>query len=73
MPCRLYGDYESIVDCRTVDALVDFTGGVAEQLFPDVESTDPEVMASMFSDLSDAFGNKSILTCKIQVWPRRQI
>jgi hypothetical protein len=30
--CRLYGDYESLIQGDTADALVDFTGGVAEKL-----------------------------------------
>ena len=68
MACRLYGDYESLLICRTVDALVDFTGGVAEKMFlSEMQLTDPDVTASIFSDLIDAFDNKSFITCEIQV------
>lgn len=65
---RLYGDYESLNTGFTADALVDFTGGVAERIelnFMDLN--DAEIKDKLFKDLLNASENNSFVVCKMAV------
>ena len=64
---RLYGDYESLTQGYTADALVDFTGGVAEKLIvKDLDLSDTGKDA-FFKELLEAVENKALVSCCIQV------
>lgn len=67
--CRLYGDYESLTHGYTADALVDFTGGVAERLECKAFAVeDQEGRESLFQTLHQANDSKSLLVCCKEVW-----
>ncbi|XP_060064999.1 calpain-5-like [Ylistrum balloti] len=64
---KLYGDYESLNTGRTGDALVDFTGGVAEKLVMSrININDKNVKKQLFLKLKDASDNKALMNCNIQ-------
>ena len=66
--CRLYGDYESLSQGYTADALVDFTGGVAEKLFlPDINFQVENTRTQLFRDVMAASENKALITACIAV------
>ena len=66
--CRLYGDYESLNSCCTVDALVDMTGGVAQKyLIPELDIKWDINRVRLFQELQEALDNKALLTCSIEV------
>jgi len=68
---KLYGDYESLSAGFTADALVDFTGGIAEKIIlKDAGLTDKEKNYKFFTDLRVAVENKSLVNCYIQVSQR---
>ena len=65
---RLYGDYETLVIGYAADALVDFTGGVAEKLdLNDRHLEDEEDAERLFLDLHEASENKALIVCNIAV------
>ena len=66
--CRLYGDYESLIAGYTADALVDFTGGVAEKMITkEMGLGDKEKSYKFFTALRIAVENKSLVNVFIQV------
>ncbi|XP_060570780.1 calpain-5-like [Ruditapes philippinarum] len=61
---KLYGDYETLGYGRTADALVDFTGGVAEKLvLANFASNDPTCQLDLFNKLKDAMDDRALLNC----------
>ena len=68
LPCRLYGDYESLINGYAADALVDFTGGVPESLdLTKMEMSSGEVRDNLFCDLLDASENRALILCHTSV------
>ena len=66
--CRLYGDYESLIQGDTADALVDFTGGVAEKLvLMNINLQDELMKTALFKKMRDASENSALINCNIQV------
>jgi calpain-5 len=64
----LYGDYETLGYGRTADALVDFTGGVAEKLLlANFASNDPNSQLDLFNKLKDAMDDRALLNCDFDV------
>ncbi|KAI0237153.1 Calpain-5 [Lamellibrachia satsuma] len=64
---KLYGDYESLNSCCTVDALVDFTGGVAQKYLIDELDIKWDInRVRLFQELQEALENKALLTCSIK-------
>ena len=65
---RLYGDYESLQDGKTADAMVDFTGGVAEKLdLAKLDIRSEENKLKLFGKMKEAVDNKSLVNCNIMV------
>jgi len=65
---RLYGDYETLSNGRTADALVDFTGGVAEKLvLAEVGLSDTHSQLAFFKKLQEAVENHALVNCNIEV------
>ena len=65
---RLHGDYESLEDGQTVDALVDFTGGVAERLvLSDYRLTSSEAVSRLFDKLVAASDQGALISTIIDV------
>ena len=65
---RLYGDYESLIEGDTADALVDFTGGVAEKLvLMNINLQDDQMKMALFRKLRDASENQALINCNIRV------
>ena len=66
---RLYGDYESLSTGYTADALVDFTGGVAERLDLSTLNAQSSIEAkdAMFTHLLQSRENKMLIVCNIAV------
>lgn len=65
---RLYGDYESLTQGDTADALVDFTGGVAEKLaLMNINIQDDLIKTALFRKLRDASENSALINCNINV------
>ncbi|XP_045183793.2 calpain-5-like isoform X2 [Mercenaria mercenaria] len=63
---KLYGDYETLVNGRTADALVDFTGGVAEKLvLANLGLNDLNAQLDFFTKLKDALDNRALINCNI--------
>ena len=53
---------------RTADALVDFTGGVAEKLMlTKFNLSDPEVRMPLFMKMRDACDSRALINCNIEV------
>ena len=64
----MYGDYETLGDGRTADALVDFTGGVAEKLvLANLGLNDLNAQLDFFTKLKDAIENRALINCNIDV------
>ncbi|XP_052787580.1 calpain-5-like [Mya arenaria] len=64
---KLYGDYETLSNGRTADALVDFTGGVAEKLvLATIGLSDTHSQLGFFEKLKDALDNHALVNCNIQ-------
>lgn len=65
---KLFGDYESLEDGCTADALIDFTGGVAQKV--DMEEcgarNDDVVKLTLFNELVEAADNKSLIVSSIK-------
>lgn len=67
---RLYGDYESLNDGRSADALVDFTGGVAEKLvLTRLDLNDTKIVDQLFYKLKESCENSALMNCNIEVSP----
>ena len=65
---RLYGDYESLSAGFTADALVDFTGGVAEKcVVKSMDLDDEKKYYKFFEDLKVAVENKSLVNVYVDV------
>ena len=65
---RLYGDYETLTTGRTADALVDFTGGVAETLYlAKLNLVDFNSQVEIFTKLKEAIENRALINCNIEV------
>lgn len=65
---RLYGDYESLNDGRSADALVDFTGGVAEKLvLTRLDLNDTKIVDQLFYKLKESCDNSALMNCNIEV------
>ena len=65
---RLYGSYCSLAAGHTADALVDFTGGVAEQLdMKDFDHNDLERKEKFFMDVMAAADQSALIVCHIWV------
>ena len=65
---RLYGDYESLMFGYVADALVDFTGGVAEKLvLSELLLQDWENREALFDKMLDAIELKAFINCHIEV------
>ena len=65
---RLYGDYETLATGRTADALVDFSGGVAETLkLAKLNLDDFNSQIELFTKLKEASENKALINCNIDV------
>lgn len=63
---KLYGDYETLNDGCTLDALVDFTGGVPEKLvLAKLQLTDHPSQMTFFNKLKDALDNHALINCNI--------
>ena len=63
---RLYGDYESLSTGFAADALVDFTGGVAEKIQLDSVQSEEEKY-NLFNDLRETSENRALITCHAKV------
>lgn len=64
----MYGDYESLNDGRSADALVDFTGGVAEKLvLTRLDFNDPKITEQLFFKLRESNENSALINCNIEV------
>ena len=65
---RLFGDYESLQQGFAVDALVDFTGGVAERLeLANFDMEHQPTRKRIFEKLVDASDNGALIITKIEV------
>lgn len=65
---RLFGDYETLSHGRTADALVDFTGGVAEKLeLQKLGVSDTHSQLELFNKVKDALENHALVNCNIDV------
>ncbi|KAH9495989.1 Calpain-5, partial [Bulinus truncatus] len=65
---KLFGDYQSMTSGHTSDALVDFTGGVAERLILSTfDLEDESIKVMIFKKLEAAYDNKSLINCVIEV------
>ena len=65
---RLYGDYESLRMCKLTDALVDFTGGVAEtRTITNAQKNDAFQRNKLLNSLYKSIENRSLINCEIQV------
>jgi hypothetical protein len=65
---RLYGDYESLSKGFAADALVDFTGGVAEKFaLKDINLQVEDMRNGLFEDLLFASENRALITASIHV------
>ncbi|XP_052234356.1 calpain-5-like isoform X2 [Dreissena polymorpha] len=63
---KLYGDYETLSKGRTADALVDFTGGVAEKLvLAEIGLSDTHSQMEFFNKLREAVENHALINCNI--------
>lgn len=64
----MYGDYESLTNVDAIDALVDFTGGVAERInLRNVNLKDEKRRVTLFGKLKADCENKALMICYIQV------
>lgn len=64
---KLYGDYETLATGRTADALVDFTGGVAETLtLSKLSLNDFNSQLDFFTKLKEATENRALINCNIE-------
>lgn len=64
---KLYGDYESLNDGRSADALVDFTGGVAEKLvLTRLDLNDTKIVDQLFYKLKESCDNSALMNCNIE-------
>ena len=73
---RLYGDYESLSTGHTIDALVDFTGGVAERLdlvAHGLQSSSPHGLSQIMQILHEACDNNALIITSIKVSHSRGI
>lgn len=65
---RLYGDYETLMTGYAADALVDFTGGIAEKLdYNDLHLEEEENAERHFMELLEASENNALIICNIAV------
>lgn len=65
---RLYGDYESLATGYAADALVDFTGGVAEKfVLSEMNLQVEETRYALYEDLRFASENNALLLASIAV------
>lgn len=63
---KLYGDYESLCQGYTADALVDFTGGVPEKLvLSELGLNNMDKKMQFFEDLVAAMDNRALINCAI--------
>ena len=71
LPCvsRLSGCYESLEGGNTGDAIVDFSGAVAESISLEKEAfyKEPEKEANLFEDLLKVFERGGLISCSIKV------
>ncbi|KAL5020145.1 hypothetical protein ScPMuIL_003037 [Solemya velum] len=67
---KLYGDYESLFTANTADALVDFTGGVAEKILTEnFRQLELDDHMKIFMHMRDALKNHALINCYIQCEP----
>ncbi|XP_076081240.1 calpain-5-like [Mytilus galloprovincialis] len=67
---KVYGDYESLTNVDAIDALVDFTGGVAERInLRNVNLKDEKRRVTLFGKLKADCENKALMICYIQCIP----
>ena len=66
---RLFGDYETLIKGHSVDALVDFTGGVPERLIlGDMDLVrNEDKLQDFFCKLLDASADRSLVMCSLDV------
>ncbi|CAC5381126.1 CAPN5 [Mytilus coruscus] len=70
---KVYGDYESLANGDAIDALVDFTGGVAERInLRDVNLKDEKRRATLFGKLKADRINEALIICYIQCIPEER-
>ena len=66
--CRLFGDYETLSHGDTADALVDFTGGVAEKIeLKKFSVSDTHSQLEVFNKVKEALDNHGLINCNIEV------
>ncbi|KAK7489940.1 hypothetical protein BaRGS_00018805 [Batillaria attramentaria] len=63
---KLYGDYESLGHCYTLDSLVDFTGGVAERIEINSLLLNDEGRQAFFKRLQDALDAGDFLLSRVE-------
>ena len=68
---RLSGCYESLDGGNTGDAIVDFSGAVAESISLETEAfyKEPEKEQRLFEDLFKVFDRGGLISCSIKVCP----
>ena len=68
---RLSGCYESLEGGNTGDAIVDFSGAVAESISLETEAfyKEPEKEEHLFEDLLKVFDRGGLISCSIKVCP----
>ena len=66
---RLSGCYESLDGGNTGDAVVDFSGAVAETIDLEIEAfhSDKEKQEKLFEDLLKVYDRDGIISCSIRV------
>lgn len=67
--CRVAGSYESLDGGNLCDALIDFTGGIAETFELQTEKyyEDEEKKTQLFKMMRNEYENHSLLSCAISV------
>ena len=64
----MYGDYETLMTGYAADAMVDFTGGVAEKVdYNNLHLEEEENQESHFRDLLAASENSALIICNMAV------
>ena len=64
--CYSYGSYKALVGGLTIEAAVDFTGGIPEMINTSRYQSDSE---TLFYNMLKAYENQAFMSCSLSVSP----